>query len=175
MVALLEPERLTAPASSERRRTVVEKHSQRGDEHFDAGQLKDALQEYDAAIAIAPDDSYLHNNRGATLARLGRLLEALEEFEAAIRLDPQNPMLARHKAFVLAEIGREREAIAFLEGFGPHPIVEESRKALVERALWRLVESGRASWAGGKPKPPKRLIKLPPGVSVSDLISEMRE
>ena len=174
MVTLLEPERLSAPDSSEPRRTNVEEHSRRGDEHFDAGRLLDALRAYDAALADSSQDSYLHNNRGAVLARLGRLTEALEELEAAIALNPGNPMMVRHRAFVLWELGREDEAVSSLKSFRGHPIVEETRKALVEMALWRLVESGSASWSGGKPEGNEEGIEVTPGPPVSDLIHQMR-
>jgi len=55
--------------------------------HVDAGELEDALQECDRAIALTPVWAEAHNLQGVVLDDLGRLKEAIAAYEEAVRLD----------------------------------------------------------------------------------------
>ena len=52
------------------------------------GQSRDAIERYQRALKLAPDDVEAHNNLGYTLASEGHLDEALPHFERALALNP---------------------------------------------------------------------------------------
>ena len=49
-----------------------------------------ALEAYNKAIALKPEDASLHNNYGLALAKAGKLQDALPELEKAAQLEPAN-------------------------------------------------------------------------------------
>ncbi|WPL14976.1 tetratricopeptide repeat protein [Thiorhodovibrio litoralis] len=53
--------------------------------------LEEALQAYDQALALKPDDAQAHFNRGNALKDLGRFDDALQAYEQALRIVPQHP------------------------------------------------------------------------------------
>jgi protein O-mannosyl-transferase len=65
-----------------------------GDTHFQAGDNRLALDQYDAALRVNPDHLSaadrlaLHNNRGAALLRLGLFDAAAAAYDEALRLEP---------------------------------------------------------------------------------------
>ena len=53
--------------------------------------------------------------------------------------------------------------------------VAESDKERIERKIWALVDKGVVSWSGGKPKIPKKRVKLRgEGPTMSEMILEDR-
>jgi len=172
MVALPEPERLDTDRDAIPHRASL--HAEKADRLFDSGILNEASREYDAALRLDPDNSYLLNNRGATLARLGRLDDALRDFDHAVALNPKNPAMLRHKAFALVELSRIKEALATLEDL-KHPTVDDARKKVLRFHLQKLAKSGFASWRGGKPTGSNPRIPITPGPPVSDYVIEDRQ
>lgn len=71
----------------------------------DTGRLEPALEDLDAALALAPDDVRLHGNRGNLLLRLGRLQDALAAHDRAVTLAPRNPETYYNRAFVYRALG----------------------------------------------------------------------
>lgn len=63
-----------------------------------AGNLETALENFDQALAIDPDDADLHNDRGAMLARLQRYKEAEAAFRTAEELAPEDPVVQENLA-----------------------------------------------------------------------------
>ena len=49
------------------------------------------MEDYDAAIRLAPGDAAAHYSRGACKAELGDLAGALGDFDVAILLAPATP------------------------------------------------------------------------------------
>ena len=56
-----------------------------------AGDLENAIKEYQAFLAERPERTEARSNLGAALARLGRFQEALEQYQRALLLDSRNP------------------------------------------------------------------------------------
>jgi Tfp pilus assembly protein PilF len=54
------------------------------------GDFAEALNDYEAALKLAPDSANLHVLRALMLYRLGRHDEAVEECRRALQLDPGN-------------------------------------------------------------------------------------
>lgn len=75
----------------------------RGQAYADLGFAKEAMQDYNQAIALAPELPYSYNNRGALLLDLGKPQEALADFERALSLmatPAPNPLMGRGLAYL---------------------------------------------------------------------------
>ncbi|MGD2249802.1 MAG: tetratricopeptide repeat protein [Candidatus Methanofastidiosia archaeon] len=71
----------------------------------------EALQWFDKALEINPEDYNTLRDRGVSLSRLGRRKEALDYFEKALQINPENFPAWREKGAVLSNLNRDREAI----------------------------------------------------------------
>ena len=63
-----------------------------------AGDLETALENFDRALLVDPDDADLHNDRGAVLARMERYEEAEDAFRKAEELAPDDPVVQENLA-----------------------------------------------------------------------------
>ncbi|XP_078153557.1 TPR repeat-containing thioredoxin TTL2-like [Carex rostrata] len=72
---------------------VFKETVQAGDDAFNKGQYKEALQEYDKVVHMKPRNVYLKIVRAETLVCLGRFEEAFNDFQEAYMLDPANGRL----------------------------------------------------------------------------------
>jgi tetratricopeptide (TPR) repeat protein len=79
------------------------------------GRLSEALDGYDAVIALDPNYPDYHLDRGNVLHRLGRDEEALAAYETAIRLGPPFPEAQYNKAELLHDAGEIDAALATLD------------------------------------------------------------
>ena len=70
---------------------IAKAQNRRGDALLLLGKIEDALQAFDAALALTPDDAYVLYNRGAALLRLDRKDEAKAEFRKVIDAKPKQP------------------------------------------------------------------------------------
>jgi tetratricopeptide (TPR) repeat protein len=76
--------------------------------------LREAIENYRKAIALAPNWVEAHINLGVALYQSGRLQEARSAFEAAVRLEPENGISRYNLGCVLEEEGRVDQAIEHL-------------------------------------------------------------
>ena len=74
--------------------------------------LEEALENYDAAVAIEPDHSETLNRRGILLAMLRRFDEALRSFERALASLPASAETWTNRGNVLGELKRLEDAVA---------------------------------------------------------------
>jgi spermidine synthase/tetratricopeptide (TPR) repeat protein len=65
-----------------------EVHAILGAAFREAGQLEEAVHEFEAALRLAPRSARVHNDLGITLAMQGRMSEAIERFEQALAVEP---------------------------------------------------------------------------------------
>jgi len=75
-----------------------------------AGQVKEAIQAYKQAIALAPKDEDLHFNLGIAYAKSGDLTNAENEYIEALKLLPDYPEAHNNLGNVLMREGRLPEA-----------------------------------------------------------------
>jgi predicted TPR repeat methyltransferase len=80
--------------------------------HTNAGDLTDALADYDRIIALEPRIAEAHNNRGLVLHRLARPAEALASCEQAISLSPGLSDAHVNRGNALSALGRRDDALA---------------------------------------------------------------
>jgi tetratricopeptide (TPR) repeat protein len=84
----------------------------RGVAWFEAGQIQQAMVDYDSAIRWNPRFSRAYNNRGSALSDLGRYDEALQDFDTAIECDPYLEDAYDNRGNALARKGQPDQALA---------------------------------------------------------------
>jgi tetratricopeptide (TPR) repeat protein len=85
-------------------------HYNQGMTHYKNKRYKQALQAFDQAVGLAPNNSTYQCWRGRALAGLQRYQEALLTFDEAIRLQSKNQDAYYRKAEVLKTLGKNKEA-----------------------------------------------------------------
>ncbi|MGK7928463.1 MAG: tetratricopeptide repeat protein [Spirulina sp.] len=76
------------------------------------GRLKEALDSFDKALQIQPDDHEAWNNRGFALSNLGRLEEAIASYDKALQIQPDFHLAWFNRGIALGNLGKLEEAIA---------------------------------------------------------------
>jgi protein O-GlcNAc transferase len=76
------------------------------------GDLEQAVERIDRAIALREPVAAMHNNRGIALWKLGRPEAALASFDRTLALDPNAAETHANRAIVLLQLGRPDEALA---------------------------------------------------------------
>ncbi|KAF3339578.1 TPR repeat-containing thioredoxin TTL1-like protein [Carex littledalei] len=117
-------------------RKVFKEAMQCGDDAFNKGLYKEALQEYDKAVHMKPKDVYLKIVRAETFVCLGRFEEALNEFQEAYMLDPDNGRL-HHR--LLGVINR-----AHLHMTKASPECKKDLSAKIAKVKDHLMRGGKA-------------------------------
>ena len=74
-----------------------------------------AIDCYDKAIELDPEDAYAWNNKGNTLNDLGRYEEALTCLDKAIELDPEGDAALHNIGNSLYGLGRYEEALTYFD------------------------------------------------------------
>jgi len=132
---LPEPERraLSAAATAaalQPARTFYD-HLLAGNVLYAAGDHPKALEEYDAALKLRPDDPTTLSNRAATLNYLKRYEGALADCNRSLELRPDDPDTLNNRAGALIGLKRYQEALAdcdrALELRPDHPTVLNNR------------------------------------------------
>jgi tetratricopeptide (TPR) repeat protein len=76
-----------------------------------AGQLEEAIKQYEAALRLKPDFAEGHSSLGVLLAEVGRTEEAMAHYKEALRLNPQFGETRVYLGIALGRVGRPEEAI----------------------------------------------------------------
>jgi tetratricopeptide (TPR) repeat protein len=71
-----------------------------------------ALNDFNQAAALNPEDADIFNSRSTTLAALGRYGQAIEDFNHALKLKPGLAMALSNRCFAKANVGQLDEAMA---------------------------------------------------------------
>lgn len=83
----------------------------RGVELSKLGRYEEAVDCYDQAINLDPNDASTWYGKGCALSGLARYLEEIECYDRAIKLDPQYTSAWYNKGVALSALGRNEEAI----------------------------------------------------------------
>lgn len=75
------------------------------------GRLEEALESYEKALEISPDDRMVLTNRGITFSDLGRHEEAIASFDKALEADPEHAITLHSRGLALYKLGRDEEAV----------------------------------------------------------------
>ena len=86
-----------------------------GETYFADRRYEEALQEYDAALADAPDHVHAWRGKARSLLQLGRHQEALSAFEEAIARDPEFAGSYANRGILYDRMGDHEKALADYE------------------------------------------------------------
>ena len=75
------------------------------------GKYDEAIECYDKAIEIDPDNQVVWNNKGLALNSLGKYDEAIVSYDKAIEIDPTDADAWNNKGLALNSLGKYDEAI----------------------------------------------------------------
>jgi protein O-GlcNAc transferase len=95
-------------------RRALKLHAQ-GVEHARQNRWRQALQTFDEAVRLAPDQPSFNYCRGVALCRFDRFEEAVEAFRREIRVSPDHGPAIAEIGTCLARTGRTREGIPYLQ------------------------------------------------------------
>jgi tetratricopeptide (TPR) repeat protein len=90
-------------------------HVAQGIVYVEQGQLDEAVAEFEAAVALAPNNADAYFQLGSAYYDLGRLDEAAAALQKAVELDPANPDAHRNLGTVYGKLDQWEEAAAAYE------------------------------------------------------------
>jgi tetratricopeptide (TPR) repeat protein len=108
------------------------------------GRYEDALNTFDKAIQLKPDDAELWTKLGSVLTELQRLDDAVLGYQQALKLNPRHWGAADRAAFVLYRLGRFEEALGYFDlcnELQPNRALTLQARALCLGCLKRYEES----------------------------------
>jgi protein O-GlcNAc transferase len=83
--------------------------------HQKLGQIAEALESFDKAIAAKPDFASAHHNRANLLREAKRHAEARKSYDRALALQPDNPLIHANYATLLYDLHEAEDALQSLE------------------------------------------------------------
>ena len=104
----------------------VDAHTNLGVVYYQLGRLDEALSEYDAALAVNPDDADVHYNKGAAYVQQALqvsihdealLDQGVGEFQRALEIDPNLPQAHFSLGVVYVTRGQNQDAISEFQRF----------------------------------------------------------
>jgi Flp pilus assembly protein TadD len=90
----------------------AEAYFNRGQAHYNAGDLAAALEDYNTALRIDPTMAEAHAQRGYCLYAAGEFAAAAQDFRAYSRLVPEDPIGHNNTGFLNLLMGRVSQAEA---------------------------------------------------------------
>ncbi|MEH2244633.1 tetratricopeptide repeat protein [Nostoc sp.] len=85
---------------------------QEGVNKYDAGNYEGAVEDFNQAIELDPQNALAYNRRGDAYYRLGDYEQAQADSSQAILLNPQDANAYFDRGFAFSELGKYKEAIA---------------------------------------------------------------
>ncbi len=93
-----------------------------GDRFYESGSLEEAVQEFQRALTLDPDNVNVHNSLGVCYANIGKFEEAVAEFSRVTELEPNDFMAHYNLGCGLLSLARKGEAEhAFSRAAGLEP------------------------------------------------------
>ncbi len=82
---------------------------------YDQGKYQEAIDCYDKALRVNPNNKYALNGKGIALNSQGKYQEAIEYYDKALRVNPNYFEALYNKGFALKKIGKYQEAIEYYD------------------------------------------------------------
>jgi tetratricopeptide (TPR) repeat protein len=101
-----------APVEMQSSATKVSVMLAKGEVLLETERLQEAVNSFNEALAIEPNNAEAHLKKGIALERMNRLEPALACYNEALRLNPKRSFAYVHKARVLAALHRYDEALS---------------------------------------------------------------
>jgi Flp pilus assembly protein TadD len=109
--------------------------SDRGARRHLAGDVGGAKTDYEAALALDPNNATAHNNLGFLLAQQGLFDAAVGHYEKALELDPRKSMAMANMGITRVSQGQDEEGLAWLR----RAVETDQRNILAWDNLCRLL------------------------------------
>lgn len=90
-------------------------HCNLGIAFADRGDVPEAVQHFNQALQINPDDAKSINNLGKVLTSQGKVDAAIQDFHHALQLEPDDAKILNNLSVALADEGKVNDAIQELE------------------------------------------------------------
>ncbi len=90
-------------------------HTNLGNAFMMEGGIQDAIEEYEEALQLNPNDPYVPVNLANALLRAGRFEEAIGYYEQALRIDPNDAHAHYNLGVALVKSGQPKQAIGHWE------------------------------------------------------------
>lgn len=86
-------------------------YNNRGNAYDEIGQFNRAVQDYDRAVSLDPNDAAAFINRGVAYGNLGQYSLSLGDYDRAIELSPNNPTAWQNRCDAKARAGEFSDAL----------------------------------------------------------------
>ena len=87
----------------------------KGSALYSLGNYTQAIQYYDKALAVDPNNKRALNNKGSTLYSLGNYRQAIQSFDKALAIDPNYAAALTGKGAALDSLGNHTQAIQLFD------------------------------------------------------------
>jgi tetratricopeptide (TPR) repeat protein/predicted membrane-bound spermidine synthase len=94
-----------------RNNSYADAYNSSGTAYAKLGQSQRAIEDFNQAIRLQPDDAMAYNNRGAVYCSIGQYQLAIEDYNQAIRLQPDDVMAYNNRGAAYYSIGQYQSAI----------------------------------------------------------------
>ncbi len=118
-LGLLEDARLLLEETADKHSRHADAHAQLGVLHMDLKDVDAAIEAFERALKIDPDDPDLHNNLGFALLTAGRADEAVGSLREALRLDGTRIRTRNNLGYALVAAGDDGEALRVFQAASP--------------------------------------------------------
>ena len=112
-----------------------------GDALQEQGKLEEAIEAFNKALALDPDDADVYNNMGNALKEQGKLEEAIEAYNKALSIKPEYTDAHYNMGIALKEQGKLEEAI---EAYNKALSIEPDCAEAHYNSSFALLNSGRS-------------------------------
>jgi Flp pilus assembly protein TadD len=93
------------PEATATEASTADEHFRRGNQHAQEGQFEDAIAEYQAALAAAPDHVSAMTNLGVAYYNTGQLEKAIAQYQAALDIAPNDADIHSNLAAAHVQVG----------------------------------------------------------------------
>jgi tetratricopeptide (TPR) repeat protein len=102
--------------------------SERGLAYFMMGRMKDAMNDFDEAVRLEPENPYRYASRAFIKDRIGNLEGSLSDYNMALALDPEDAISYNNRGLVEEKLGYKEKAQKSFEQADKLSGVETSAK-----------------------------------------------
>ncbi len=86
-----------------------------GDDLYQSGNLLEAIEEYQKALILDPNNVNVHNSLGVCYGMMEQYTAAVSEFDAALKINSDDVMVLYNRAVVCVLTGQKEEALNLVE------------------------------------------------------------
>ncbi len=154
----------------------VEALVNKGNSLVDEGKFEEAIDFYNKALEINPQDIVALANKGTALDQLGRHEEAMKCFDKVLEISPNDEEALNNKGGLLIKMGKYGEALNFFDkvlALNPHNFVTHYNKGLALGNLGRYEEAINSYDEALKIAPDYALALYGKGNALIDLASTL--